>query len=158
MWLNFFEDALFASIAAIGFSAISNPPKRAYIYCAAIAASGHSLRWMLITLLNVHIVAATLCGALLIGWMAVVLSHKGRVPADTFLFPSLLPMIPGIYAYRSFGALMLCVWHGGDSDFMHYFSLMASNALTCLFILLALTLGGTLPMFLMKKQSFSATR
>ena len=40
-----FQDALFAAIAAIGFAAISRPPRRAYVYCALIAAVGHSLRF-----------------------------------------------------------------------------------------------------------------
>jgi uncharacterized membrane protein YjjB (DUF3815 family) len=31
-----FQDALFAAIAAIGFAAISRPPRRAYVYCALI--------------------------------------------------------------------------------------------------------------------------
>ncbi|WP_301707862.1 threonine/serine exporter family protein, partial [uncultured Duncaniella sp.] len=42
-----FQDALFAAIAAIGFAAISRPPRRAYVYCALIAAVGHSLRFVL---------------------------------------------------------------------------------------------------------------
>ena len=28
---------------------------------------------------------------------------------ETFLFPSLLPMIPGIYAYKAFGGLAMCI-------------------------------------------------
>ena len=35
------QDALFAAIAAIGFAAISRPPRRAYLWCALIAAVGH---------------------------------------------------------------------------------------------------------------------
>ena len=36
------QDGLFAAIAAIGFSAISRPPKQAFLWCALIAATGHS--------------------------------------------------------------------------------------------------------------------
>lgn len=47
MICGFFQDALFAAIAAIGFAAISNPPRNAYAYCAAIAATGHSVRYLI---------------------------------------------------------------------------------------------------------------
>lgn len=110
---DFIEDALFAAIAAIGFSAISNPPRNAYVYCALIAAVGHSTRFFLMhhAAASMSIVPASVIAALVVGTLAVLLSPRAKTPAETFLFPSLLPMIPGIYAYRSFGGLALCLIH-----------------------------------------------
>lgn len=51
MITEFLQDALFAAIAAIGFAAISDPPRKAYLYCATIAAAGHSVRFLLQSLL-----------------------------------------------------------------------------------------------------------
>ena len=150
MLSEFFQDALFAAIAAIGFAAISNPPRRAYLYCAIIAAAGHSAR--------LHIIVATAAAALLVGVLAVLFSPVVKAPAETCLFPSLLPMIPGIYAYRTVGALVMCLYRSGEECFRHYFYLFASNGLTCAFILLAMVVGATIPIFLMKKISFQATR
>ena len=45
--INILEDGLFAALAAIGFSSISNTPRRAYLICALLAAAGHSLRYVL---------------------------------------------------------------------------------------------------------------
>ena len=81
-----------------------------------------------------------------------------RIPAETCFFPSLLPMIPGIYAYKSFGGLAMCLLHTEEQCFSHYFALFASNGLTCLAVILALVLGATLPVFIFKKVSFQATR
>lgn len=160
MFSQFFQDALFAAIAAIGFAAISNPPKRAYLYCAIIAAVGHSSRFLLMStpMLHLHIVAATTIAAFVIGILAVLFSPLAKTPAETCLFPSLLPMIPGMYAYRAFGGLAMCLYHGSEGEFSHYFYLFANNGLTCLFILLGMTIGATLPIFLLKKISFQATR
>ena len=51
MWndilVNILEDGFFAAIAAIGFSSISNTPRRAYLTCALIAATGHAIRYVL---------------------------------------------------------------------------------------------------------------
>ena len=47
MILDILQDGLFAALAAIGFSSISNPPRKAYAYCALIAAVGHAVRYTL---------------------------------------------------------------------------------------------------------------
>lgn len=160
MITGFLEDALFAAIAAIGFSAISNPPRRAYLYCALIAALGHSARFLLMSpvLGGVDIIPASALAAFLTGLLAVLLSPRASVPAETFLFPSLLPMIPGIYAYKAFGALAMCMLYRDEGSFQHYFYLFADNGLTCLFIILGLVVGATVPIFMLKRISFSATR
>ncbi|MBD5195156.1 MAG: threonine/serine exporter [Bacteroidales bacterium] len=158
MLIQLIQDGLFAALAAIGFAAISNPPKRAYIYCAVIAALGHSLRFSLMTWCGVHIVIASFCAALLIGIIAVLISPHAKIPSETCLYPALLPMIPGIYAYKTFAALVMCVYYGGENDFLHYFYLFANNGLTTFFILLAMVIGATIPMFTMQKISFQATR
>ncbi len=160
MIIKLLQDAFFAAIAAIGFSAISRPPRQAYLWCALIAACGHSLRFLLMnsTVLHVHIVIATTLASLLIGIMAVLLSPKTKVPAETYLFPSLLPMIPGIYAYKTFAGLVMCMYESSEGDFDKYFHLFVSNGLTCFFILLGMAIGATIPIFMLKKISFQATR
>lgn len=154
------EDAIFAAIAAIGFAAISNPPKNAYACCAAIAALGHSVRFALMheAICGLSIVPASAIAAFAIGFMSVIFSSCAKIPAETFLFPSLLPMIPGIYAYKSFGGLVMCLLHSGESAFSHYFYLFAYNGLTCGCIIAGMVLGANIPIFLMKKMAFSATR
>ena len=104
-------DALLAAIAAIGFSAISRPPRHAYFFCALLAAAGHALRFALMgtELADIQIIPATIVAATVTGVLAVLVSPIARMPAEACLFPALLPMIPGIYAYKAFGALALCM-------------------------------------------------
>ncbi len=160
MILEFLQDALFAAIAAIGFAAISNPPRKAYLYCGIIAAVGHSVRFLLLNTpqFDIHIVIATAIASFVVGVLAVLFSPIAKTPAETCLFPSLLPMIPGIYAYRTFGGLVMCLYHGSEGEFAHYFYLFANNGLTCLFILLGMVIGATTPIFMLKRISFQATR
>lgn len=155
-----FEDALFSAIAAIGFASLSTPPRRAYLYCAVIAAAGHSARYLLMQpgVCGMHIVAATFFAALLIGLFAVFLSPVSRMPAETCFFPSLLPMIPGMYAYRCFGAFAMCLISDTPEAFGEYFFRFAQNGITCSAVLLAMVVGATLPVFVFKKISFRATR
>ncbi len=160
MFLQIFQDALFAAIAAIGFAAISRPPRRAYVYCAVIAAIGHALRFVLMNVVTwpLHITTATFLASLVIGILAVFLSPVARTPAETCFFPALLPMIPGMYAYKAFGGLAMCVLSTDREAFDMYFYLFASNGLTCMTVLLGMVTGATVPVFAFKKVSFRATR
>ena len=115
MWndilINFLEDGLFAAIAAIGFSSISNTPHRAYLTCAVIAAAGHSIRYVL-TLPEfgcIHVIPASTIASFAIGLLAVLFSSRIKCPAEVCFFPALLPMIPGMYAYRTIEALLSCL-------------------------------------------------
>lgn len=156
---DFLLDGLFAAIAAIGFAAVSRPPRRAYPMCALIAAAGHSARFSLMQpVCGMHIVSATFVASLLVGCLAVWLSRVARTPAETCLFPALLPMIPGMYAYRAFGAMALCVFAQSENAFTHAFYLFAQNAMTCAVILLGMAIGATIPIFVFKRISFAATR
>lgn len=157
--MQILQDGLFAAIAAIGFTAISRPPKRAFLYCAVIAAVGHSLRYLLINMApHLHIIPATLIASFVIGILAVAAASISKFPAETCLYPALLPMIPGIYAYKAFGGFALCILHGISEDFSHYFTLFAYNGLMCCALLLCLVVGATLPIFIFKRIAFQATR
>lgn len=159
MLSQIFQDALFAAIAAIGFAAISRPPRRAYLYCALVAAVGHSLRYILMNVAPImHIIPATLIAAFVIGVLAVLVSAVAKFPAETCLFPALLPMIPGIYAYKAFGGVALSLLAEEPGAFSHYFDLFAYNGMMTVGILTCMVTGATLPIFIFKKIAFQATR
>lgn len=158
--MHILEDAFFAALAAIGFAAISRPPRRAYLWCALIAAVGHSVRYFLMHIesVSMNIIPASLIASFVIGTMAVFISSYARFPAETCTFPALLPMIPGIYAYKAFAGLMLCIFSQQEGMFDHNLYLCISNGLICGSILLCMVVGGTVPMFIFKKIVFTSTR
>lgn len=154
------EDGLFAAMAAIGFSSISNAPRRAYLTCGLIAAIGHAIRYVLMLpeWLGMHIIAAGAIASFAIGVLAVLLAPRIKCPAEVCFFPALLPMIPGMYAYRTVEALLSCLYYTHGDTFAYYFHQLAYNGLTCVFIVLSMVVGATIPVFLFKKLSFTATR
>lgn len=161
MWYQIFQDAFFAAIAAIGFAAISRPPRSAYLYCAVIAAIGHSVRFWLMNVdfgCSMHIVPSTLVASFIVGIFAVFLSPLAKTPAETCLFPALLPMIPGIYAYKTFGGIVMCVINQSQDAFTYYFYQFAYNGFTCGCLLICMAIGSTLPIFIFERISFQATR
>ena len=156
---NLIEDGLFAAIAAIGFSSISSTPRRTYLVCALAAAVGHAVRYALMTsAVGMGIIPASTLAALVVGVVAVMSAPMVKCPAEVCLFPALLPMIPGMYAYRTVEALLGCLNDAGEEVFGHYMYLLAYNGLTCTFIILGMVIGANIPIFVFKKISFQATR
>ncbi len=152
--LNLLQDAFFAALAAIGFASVSNPPLNAFKFCALIAAAGHATRYVM----GWNIVIASLVAALVIGVLSILIAPKVKCPPETFAFPSLLPMIPGIYAYHTVQALVMCVSSTDEGVITHYSSLLMFNGLTCTFVIACLVVGAVVPIFVFKRESFSATR
>lgn len=156
--MNIIEDGFFAAMAAIGFSTISHTPRRAFVVCALAAAIGHSFRMLMMQSGICGIVTASGVASFAVGVIAVTLSPKVKVPAESCLFPALLPMIPGMFAYRSVESAVGCFSSVGESDFMHWLYLLDFNLFTCCAVVLAMVLGANIPIFIWKRISFQATR
>jgi uncharacterized membrane protein YjjB (DUF3815 family) len=150
-------DGLMAAIAAIGFAVISNPPRNAIFISAILAALGHSLRFFLIKS-GLDISLATFVASTFIGLLSLFFARIIHCPAEVFSFPSLLPMIPGMFAYRT---ILSVIKFMQSTDVIKNQSFMMDffhNGMTTLFILLALVVGVSLPVLFFPKLSFSVTR
>lgn len=154
------SDGLFAAIAAIGFAIISNPPRKTLVVSALLAAIGHSIRFFLMHAVSTGfgITVSSFFAALSIGILSIPFAKKLRVPAEVFAFPSLLPMIPGMYAYRTIQSLAKLLDSGEESVSLHYINLFFNNGITSVFVLFSLVIGVSIPIFIFKKQAFSTTR
>ena len=146
--LSVLFDGFLAAIAAIGFAVISNPPKKAVFIAALLAAVGHACRYYLLHQTPLDLTSSTLIAAFTIGMGSMWFAKLIHCPAEVFSFPSLLPMIPGMYAYKTILALI---------RFMLIVEIFR-NGLTALFVLFALVIGVSLPLFIFYKQSFMMTR
>lgn len=156
---DFFEDGLFAAIAAIGFSSISNTPRRAYLYCGLTAAIGHSVRFLLMSdCMALNIVVATAIASLLIGFVGVLFAPRIKCPAEVCIYPALLPLIPGMYAYRTIVAMVKCMSQTSEEIFNHYLYLLSYNGLIAVAVVLAMVVAANMPIFILKKIAFQATR
>ncbi len=149
---------LLAGMAATGFAAISNPPRKALPVCALLAAIGHTFRFVLIDHGGWGIVEGSLAAAFLIGLLSMLFAKRIHCPAEIFAFPSLLPMIPGMYAYNTFLGLMRFMKDGNVPVREELMLEIVHNGLTAVFTLAVLVVGVSLPLFIFHKQSFRMTR
>lgn len=152
-------DGCFAAVAAIGFGAISDPPMRAFPRIALLAAVGHALRFCLMEYAAVDIATASLCAAVVIGLGSLWLGKGVRCPMTALYIPALLPMVPGIYAYKTVFSLIMFMQSLGDpGESLGYMQTFFLNATVSLSVIVMLAAGATLPIFIFRRRAFSLTR
>lgn len=157
--MDLIMDGLLAAIAGIGFGAISHPPKRAYLYIAILAAIGHALRFFLMNSLQVDIAAASFCASLVIGLFTLWFGRITYCPMTVLYIPALLPMVPGMYAYKTVFGLMMFMQHLKDDVLSHKYLLETfGNAVVTVSTVFLLALGATLMIFIFPKRAYSMTR
>ena len=152
-------DGIFAAIAAIGFGAISNPPRRAFLSIAIAAAIGHAMRFSLKHYAGVDIITASFCASFAIGWVSLFLGSLIYCPMTVIYIPALLPMIPGMYAYKTVFALLLFSRNLSDSEMVqHYMQEFFVNGIVACGVIFMLAVGATLPFILYPSKPYSLTR
>ena len=157
-WLPVVTDGLFAAIAASGFAVISNPPKRAVVIAALLGAIGHACRFSLLHYAPLDLTVSSLIAAFVIGMLSMVAARLIHCPAEVFSFPALLPMIPGMYAYKAVLALIRFMTNDDEVLLQRFIVEIFRYSLTTLFVMSALVIGVSLAMFIFYKQSFTMTR
>ncbi len=151
-------DGVLAAIAALGFAAVSNPPRQSFVYVPILAALGHMLRFVLMHYVGVEIAFATFLSALCIGFIGIPFAYRVRIPSEVFSFPALLPMIPGMYAYRALLAVFNYMQSQDEVSRLEFIPIIFSNAVTALMIMFALGVGVAIPIFLFYRKSFRMAR
>ena len=148
-------DGLMAAIAATGFAVISNPPKRAIAVSAVLAAVGHAFRFYMLHSWTIDISSATFIAAFTIGMLGVMTAKLVKCPAEIFAFPSLLPMIPGVYAYKTILALMQFMQENQDAAVMNRLIVDICKKMGIQVVAFSLVIGVAIPMLMFKRLSYT---
>ena len=155
---HFFVDVALASIAGLGFSYASNPPKHVLWHCALLGGIGYATRLMLLHSTLLGLAGATLVASIVIGLLTIPFAKQLKVPIEIIAFPSLLPMIPGLYAYKAILAVFLFMQSTRESDQMHHLVQFFNNAFITASVSSALAIGISIVLLLFYKKSFMMAR
>ncbi|WP_434357100.1 threonine/serine exporter family protein [Parasalinivibrio latis] len=139
--LALLNDMFFAAIPAVGFALVFNVPKRALKYCAIGGALGHGLRFLMLHY-GVSIEWATLVAATAVGMVGVYWSKRFVAHPKVFTVAALIPMVPGVFAYKAMIALVEINHRGYTPELL---GAMVDNFLKALFIIAALAIGLAMP-------------
>ena len=148
VWL-LLNDGVFAAIPAVGFALLFNVPPRALKFCATLGALGHGTATVL-KLAGITPVFATFFGAALIGTLGVWLAQRyHRAHPKVFTVAAVIPMFPGIPAYKAMLSLVLIEKEGYSPE---RFAVMVDQFVQTGFLLSALVFGLALPGLLFYRQ------
>ena len=157
-FLMILEKGLWFGFAALGFAILFNVPQRALLIIWLIAAAGGLTKLVLIQC-NIGIVIATFAGASLIGILSVYAAHNKHAPPLVFSIPSVIPMIPGAFAYRMMlGLIQLSGTAVSNNTYYQTLAETMSNGLKTMFILMALAVGVAIPMLVSRKETIKKIR
>lgn len=144
------HDMFWAAIPAIGFGMLFNLPLRLLPMVAVLGAIGHGLRWMGVEMMGWSIVSASFMGALAIGFLSVFFARHWKIPKQLFGVAGVIPMIPGVFAFKTMLGLVELATHKGVANTI--LLNVAIHATQTGMILGALALGITAPALLLERQ------
>ena len=134
-------EAIFASIASVGFAMVFNVPKHTLIYCAFGGAITFITRTILLDL-GIGVELSTFIASTIIGIIALYWSRKHLIPRPVYTVASIIPMIPGTYAFAAMISLVNMNSHGVTPELIELF---IGDSLKAVSILGAISFGLALP-------------
>lgn len=135
------NDMFFAAIPAVGFALVFNVPAPALKYCALGGAIGHGSRFVMMHF-GIPIEWATFFAATLVGMIGVHWSHKFLAHPKVFTVAALIPMVPGVFAYRAMIAMVEINHLGFNPELLET---LLENFLKAMFIIAGLAVGLAVP-------------
>lgn len=156
-WLLLLEKGIWFGFAALGFAVLFNVPVRTLFAIFMMAAVGCMIK--VITLqLGINLILATLIGASVIGSLSIFFAHNRHAPPLVFSIPAVIPMVPGVLAYRMMLGLIKLTTQQPADAYNQVLAETAYNGLMVLFILMCLAGGVAIPMLMTRKESAKEIR
>jgi len=141
-WFVLLLNSLWAAIPAVGFGMIFNVPRSTLPFCAYGGAFTYGLREVLLQY-GLSIELSTFIAATAIGVIGVFWSRRYVMPRPVYTVPSIIPIIPGKYAYEMM--MSLVSMNTEDNVTNALLSSFIQNGLHAISILFAIAFGLVLP-------------
>ncbi|GLT18213.1 hypothetical protein GCM10007938_19910 [Vibrio zhanjiangensis] len=139
--LALINDMIFASIPAVGFALVFNVPQKALIYCAIGGAIGHGSRYLMMHF-GISIEWATFFAAMAVSLIGIHWSHRFMAHPKVFTVAALIPMVPGVFAFKAMIALVELNRRGYSEQLI---ADLLENFLKAMFIIAGLAVGLAMP-------------
>jgi len=155
-WVTILERAFWCGWGALGFSILFNVPPRTIFAIWILGALGGFFKFTLLQL-SAGVVLASFTAAVAVGFSCIPIAHFRHAPPMIFAIPAVIPMVPGVFAYRFMLGLMKLTGDIG-SDYNDILAETINNGARTLFIIMSLAIGVAVPMHLMRIESVKNIR
>ncbi len=151
-WVAFFEKWIWFGFAAVGFAILFNVPKRTLWVIFMMGAIGGAAK-ILTMKFGGSIILGSFAGAMLVGFLSIGAAHFKHSPPFVFAIPSVIPMVPGAFAYRMMMGIIRLTGEVDHATFNQLLIETVNNGLKAFFVLMALSVGVSAPMLLTRRES-----
>lgn len=144
--------SFWAGIAAIGFAILFNVPRRTLFPIWCMGALGGLIKF---TAMNyeIGVVFASFFAAVVVGVAAIQMAHLRDSPPLVFSIPSVIPMVPGAFAYKFMLGMIALTSIEKTDIYLQTLIETVNNGAKMMFVLIALGTGVAIPMLLTRKES-----
>lgn len=145
-------------VAALGFGILFNAPRRSLWMLSLVGLVGGIFKFgLMLPEIGARIVLATFMASLAIGFMGVFLGNWRKMIPMMITIPSVIPLVPGAFAYKAMlGLMSLNEFPAGSySDAVNQ---TVYHGVMTLFVLLSISIGVTIPLVLFKLEFVGKAR
>ena len=150
--LEIVTKSFWAGIAAIGFAILFNVPRRVILSIWMLGALGGLIKFSALNF-NVGIVFASFLAATAIGIASIQMAHMRNSPPLVFSIPSVIPMVPGFFAYKMMLGLIALTSIENTDAYIQTLIQTVNNGAKMMFILISLGTGVAIPMLITRKET-----
>lgn len=157
MLLEILIKSFWSGIAAVGFAVLFNVPRRVIFSIGWLGAIGGLIKFSVMNF-DIGIVFASFLGATLIGIISIQMAHARNSPPLVFSIPSVIPMIPGFFAYKMMLGLIALIRIENTDTYIQTLIQTVNNGAKTMFVLISLGTGVAIPMLLTRKESIKKSK
>ncbi len=152
MLLEILIKGFWSGIAAVGFAILFNVPRRTLFPIGALGTLGGFIKFGTM-FFGIGIVFASFIGATIIGIISIQMAHMKKSPPLVFSIPSVIPMVPGAFAYRMMLGLIALINLENSDTYIQTLISTVNNGAKMIFILVSIAIGVSMPMLITRKET-----
>jgi uncharacterized membrane protein YjjB (DUF3815 family) len=151
-WTDILLKAFWCGWAAVGFGVLFNVlPRSLFAIWIGGAIAGLVKFAILFLSMRSPVVQGSFFAALAVSFFCIPIAHWRREPVITFVIPAVIPLVPGVFAYRSMLGFIKLAGNIG-SDYSGILSETVHSGVITLFIIMAIAIGVAIPISVMRKD------
>ena len=144
---------IWCALAAMGFGVLFNAPRKSLWMILLVGFLGGTTKFaLMLPAVGARIVFATFLTGLVIGFAGVYLGNWRKLIPMMITIPSVIPLVPGVFFYRSILGL-ISLAQVPSEEYTQQVNQTVYNGTMTVFVLLAITLGVVIPLILFKLEN-----
>ena len=157
-WIDIAIKAFWCGWAAVGFGILFNVPSKTLFSIWIVGAVAGLVKFTVLFLsADAPIIRSSFFAALAAGAFGILMAHLRREPPLIFAIPSVIPLVPGVFVYKTMIGFVKLSGTVGD-DYSLVLSQTVHNGIMALFIVMAIAIGVAIPMNILRKNMMKNLR